>query len=280
MMKAEKAARSSLTAITVIVALLIGLILIFPIIYCFLSAFKSRAEFAAYPPSLWPSSFTYLDNFATALQKTPILRFMVNSLIISAIGSFGRILLAALAAYAFAYYDFKGKRFFFMLILGTMMLPADTLIITNYLTVARMNLLDNYLGMCITSMVGASQMFMLRQNFKTIPKSLREAAMLDGCGDFRFLAKVVLPISRPVLLTLIVQSFVSFWNAYLWPLLVTNKEKMRTVQVGIAMLTTTSDTNYTLVMAAVSIILIPSFILFIILRRNIVKGIAAGALVG
>ena len=141
-------------------------------------------------------------------------------------------------------------------------------------------MLDNYLGMCITSLVGATQMFMLRQHFKTIPASFREAAFIDGCGDFRYLLQVAAPISSPVIFTLLTQSFITFWNAYLWPLLVTNREKMRTVQVGIAMLTNPLDVNYTLVLAAVTILLIPSVALFMLLRKGLVNGITAGALVG
>jgi sn-glycerol 3-phosphate transport system permease protein len=167
-----------------------------------------------------------------------------------------------------------------MIVLGTMMLPADTLVVTNYLTITRLRLLDNYLGICITSLVGASQMFMLRQNFRTIPNSYRDAAFMDGCGDIRYLFYVVIPLSSSVILILMVQSFITFWNAYLWPLLVTNRIKMRTVQIGIAMLTNPLDTNYTVVLAAVTLLLIPSFFLFCFLRMAVVRGIEAGALVG
>lgn len=279
-MRSVTARRRAAYAAGTLAAMIIGFLLIFPILYGIFGAFKTRAEFAAYPPSLLPASFGNLENFRQALSKAPLFRFMWNSLIVSVLGCTLRTLFATMAAYAFAYYDFRGKRFFFYLILGTMMLPADVLIITNYLTVSNLGLLDNYLGMCITSLVGASQMFMLRQNFKTIPKTFRDAAFIDGCGDLRYLVSIILPISRPVILTLMVQSFVTFWNAYLWPLLVTNKTEMRTVQVGITMLTTPVDTNYPLVLAAVTIVLIPSFLIFAVLRGNITKGITAGALVG
>lgn len=261
-------------------AILIGIVIIFPVIYCFLSAFKTQGEFAAYPPVLLPENFANLTNFVQVFEKTPILRFMLNSLIVSSMGTIARIAFALLAAYAFAYYDFKGKNLLFMIVLATMMLPGDTLIITNYLTVSKLGLLDNYLGMCITSLVGASQMFILRQHFKTLPKEFREAAQVDGCNSIAFILRVLFPVSRPILVTLSVQSFIALWNTYLWPLLVTNKTEMRTVQVGITMLTTVSDTNYSLVMAAVAIVMIPSFVLFIMLRKSIVEGISTGALVG
>ena len=262
------------------VALFLSLIVIFPIVYCILGAFKARVEFSTFPPTVLPASFTNLENFKSALEIAPLLRYMLNSLIVAAMGMSVRIVLAILAAYSFAFWDFKGKNLFFFFILATMMLPGDTLTITNYLTVSRLHLLNTYLGMCITSFVGASQMFMLRQNFRSIPKELRDAARMDGCGEFRFITTVVLPIARPVILTLCVQSFITLWNAYLWPLLVTNNSDMRTVQVGVTMLNSVEGTNYNLVLAGVTISLIPSFILFIFLRRNIMKGMTAGAIVG
>ncbi|MDR2101736.1 MAG: carbohydrate ABC transporter permease [Treponema sp.] len=259
---------------------LLGLVIIFPIIYAVCTAFKIRTELTIFPPRVLPGSFFYLQNFKTVFAMAPLMRFMLNSVIVSGMGCLLRIIFAMLAAYAFAYYEFRGKKALFMVVLGTMMLPADTLVVTNYLTVTRLNLLDNYLGMCITSLVGATQMFMLRQNFKTMPKSFRDAAFMDGCGDLRYLLYIVIPISSPVILTLMVQSFITLWNAYLWPLLVTNRKEMRTVQIGIAMLTNPMDTNFTLVLAAVTVLLIPSFVLFVLLRLALVKGISAGALVG
>ncbi|AEF80337.1 carbohydrate ABC transporter permease [Leadbettera azotonutricia] len=263
-----------------ITALVLGFIIIFPIIYTICVAFKTRAELSVFPPALLPDSFLNMGNFKSVFETAPLMRFMANSVIVSGLGCSLRILFAVLAAYAFSYFKFPLRNLLFMVVLATMMLPADTLIVTNYLTITRLNMLDNYLGMCITSLVGASQMFMLRQNFKTIPQSLRDAAFIDGCGDLRYLTRVVAPLSSPVIFTLMVQSFINFWNAYLWPLLVTNKAEMRTVQIGIAMLTNPLDTNYTLVLAAVAILLIPSLFLFSFLRLAMVRGIAAGALVG
>ncbi|MDD4080972.1 MAG: carbohydrate ABC transporter permease [Eubacteriales bacterium] len=261
-------------------ALALGLIIIFPIVYGILGAFKSPAEFSAYPPTFWPKSFAYTQNFSDAFARVPFLRFGFNSLVVALIGTVIRLLFAILAAFAFAFYDFRLKNALFLVVLATMMLPGDTLLVTNYLTVSRLRLLDSYLGMAITSFVGATQMFMLRQSFLTFPRELKDAGQMDGCGDLRFLATILLPISKPVLVTLFVQSFVTMWNAYLWPLLVTNSNHMRTIQVGITMITSFEDTNYHLVLAGVALSLIPAFLLFIILRRNIQRNMTAGALVG
>ena len=272
--------RKTLDTFVSIAAIVAGLIIIFPVIYCVATAFKTRAELSVFPPRVLPDSFANFENFRTVFRIAPVMRFMLNSVIVSGIGSILRIGFAVLASYAFCYFNFPGKTVLFGVILGTMMLPGDTLVVTNYLTIVRLNMLDNYLGMCITSLVGATQMFMLRQNFKTIPGSYRDAAFIDGCGDLRYLFLIIFPFSAPVILILLVQSFVTFWNMYLWPLLVTNRVDMRTVQVGVAMLTNPLDTNYTMVLAAVTLILIPSFVLFIFLRVAVVRGIEAGALVG
>jgi sn-glycerol 3-phosphate transport system permease protein len=263
-----------------IAAFTIGLLIIFPVIYCIAIAFKSRPELSVFPPKLLPDSFLNFENFRTVFRMAPIMRFILNSVIVSGIGSILRTAFAILASYAFCYFCFPGKKLLFGIVLGTMMLPVDTLVVTNYITITRLNMLDNYLGMCITSLAGAAQMFMLRQNFKTIPASYRDAAFIDGCGDLRYLLFIVIPFSGPVILILLVQSFVTFWNTYLWPLLVTNRVEMRTVQIGVAMLTNPLDTNYTVVLAAVTLLLIPSFVIFIFLRMAVKKGIEDGALVG
>ena len=266
------------TLITVI-AIILGIIIIFPLIYCFLSSFKTPSEFLN--PKLFPSSFLYLDNFKNALERGNLLRYTLNSFVIAFVGTAVRMVLSILAAYAFTFYDFKGKNFFFFLILGTMMIPGDVLLVTNYLTVSKMHLLNTYLGVMIVSFVSASQMFMLRQRFKTIPKDMREASSMDGYGDLWFIWKVLLPLSKPVVTTLFIQSFINLWNAYLWPLIVTaSSPEMRTVMVGVTRLNSWEDENYQLVMAGVCISLIPSLILFIVMRRNMKKGGLDGSLVG
>ena len=266
------------TLVTVI-SIILGIIIIFPLIYCFLSSFKTPSEFLN--PKLFPSSLLYLDNFKNALERGNLLRYTLNSFVIAFIGTAVRMVLSILAAYAFTFYDFKGKNFFFFLILGTMMIPGDVLLVTNYLTVSKMHLLNTYLGVMIVSFVSASQMFMLRQRFKTIPKDMREASSMDGYGDLWFIWKVLLPLSKPVVTTLFVQSFINLWNAYLWPLIVTaSSPEMRTVLVGITRLNSWEDENYQLVMAGVCISLIPSLILFVVMRRNMKKGGLDGSLVG
>ena len=262
-----------------LVAIALGLVIIFPLIYCFLSSFKTPSEFL--DPKLLPSSFLNLDNYKAALERGNLLRYILNSFVIAFLGSAIRLIFSILAAYVFAFYDFKGKNVVFFMILGTMMIPSDVLLATNYLTVSRLHLLNTYMGVMVVSFVSASATFMLRQRFKTIPRDMREAASMDGYGDIWFILRVLLPITRPVVTTLFVQSFISLWNSYLWPLIATaSSPEMRTVMVGITRLNSWEDENYQLVMAGVVISLIPSIILFIIMRRSLRKGGLEGSLVG
>ena len=262
-----------------LVAIALGLIIIFPLIYCFLSSFKTPSEFLN--PKLLPSSFLNLDNYKAALERGNLLRYILNSFVIAFLGSAIRLIFSILAAYVFAFYDFKGKNVVFFMILGTMMIPSDVLLATNYLTVSRLHLLNTYMGVMVVSFVSASATFMLRQRFKTIPRDMREAASMDGYGDIWFILRVLLPITRPVVTTLFVQSFISLWNSYLWPLIATaSSPEMRTVMVGITRLNSWEDENYQLVMAGVVISLIPSIILFLIMRRSLRKGGLEGSLVG
>lgn len=262
-----------------LVAIALGLVIIFPLIYCFLSSFKTPSEFL--DPKLLPSSFLNLDNYKAALERGNLLRYILNSFVIAFLGSAIRLIFSILAAYVFAFYDFKGKNVVFFMILGTMMIPSDVLLATNYLTVSRLHLLNTYMGVMVVSFVSASATFMLRQRFKTIPRDMREAASMDGYGDIWFILKVLLPITRPVVTTLFVQSFISLWNSYLWPLIATaSSPEMRTVMVGITRLNSWEDENYQLVMAGVVISLIPSIILFLVMRRSLRKGGLEGSLVG
>ena len=262
-----------------LVAIALGLIIIFPLIYCFLSSFQTPSEFL--DPKLLPSSFLNLENYKAALERGNLLRYILNSFVIAFLGSAIRLIFSILAAYVFAFYDFKGKNVVFFMILGTMMIPSDVLLATNYLTVSRLHLLNTYMGVMVVSFVSASATFMLRQRFKTIPRDMREAASMDGYGDIWFILRVLLPITRPVVTTLFVQSFISLWNSYLWPLIATaSSPEMRTVMVGITRLNSWEDENYQLVMAGVVISLIPSIILFLVMRRSLRKGGLEGSLVG
>ena len=219
-----------------VVCVILGLIIMAPVLYCISAAFMKPTEILSSNPSLFPSGF-YLDNFIQALKMTQIPRFLVNSLFVSLVCSVMRMMIASMAAYAFAFFEFKGKNILFYLVLGTMLIPGDATIVTNYMTVSGMGLVNNYLGIMILYFVSAANIFLMRQNFKTIPKELKEAADIDGCSAFGFYWRILLPIAKPVMTTVFISSFVSTWNMYLWPMIITTRNEMRTVQVGITLLT-------------------------------------------
>lgn len=263
-----------------IFGLLIGLAVAFPIFFSIFSGFMPDAEKVAYPPRFFPSSFSYLENYRVVLFKKPIPRFMVNSLIVAIMGTVLRLIVSSLAAFSFAYLKCYGKKFFFFMLLGTMLMPGETIIIQNYLTARGLGLVNTYLGMCVLGILSAQHIFMLRQGFLGVSKFLREAAYIDGCSNFRYFLSIAMPVSKPILASISIASFVQYWNAYLWPLLVTTQEKMRPVQVGIVLLQYPEMTSNAGVLAGASIAIIPSIIIFIISQRSLVKGIAAGSVKG
>ena len=262
-----------------LVCVLMGLVIIAPVLYCISAAFMKPTEILSSNPSLFPSGL-YLDNFIQALKMTQIPRFLLNSLLVSLVCSVMRMMIASMAAYAFAFFEFKGKNLLFYLVLGTMLIPGDATIVTNYMTVSGMGLVNSYLGIMILYFVSAANIFLMRQNFKTIPKELKEAADIDGCGAFGFYWRILLPIAKPVMATVFISSFVSTWNMYLWPMIITTRNEMRTVQVGITMLNFSEEAAYGATMAGAVIVLIPSLIIFILSQKQIVKGMTAGAVKG
>lgn len=272
--KRRAAGNTALSALTLGLALLV----LFPVFYGLCGAFKTAAEFSAWPPTVLPASFQNTANFDRVFAQAPMPRYYLNSFIMAAMTSAVRLILAVLSAYAFVFFDFPGHKVCFFLLLGTMMMPAETLTIANYQTVSRLGLIDTYLGMGIVSFAGASQMFMLRQHFLTSPRALREAAMLDGCGDLRFLFSILTPTASPLMATLFLQSFLAQWNAYLWPLLVTNRPEMRTVQVGLTMLTTPEATNYEVMLAGAAVVMLPAMLIYTLMRKQLSRAMENGPL--
>jgi sn-glycerol 3-phosphate transport system permease protein len=266
-------------ALPFILKLIIGLIIISPILFGFSFSFMSSPERAEVPPRFFPREpVTY--TYERALYQVPIIRFMANSIIVCAIIIAGQIVTCSLAAYAFSFYRFRGRGVIFMIVLATMMIPVDAIIIANYLTISQFRLNDRYLGLVAPYLTSAMGIFLMRQFFLTIPRELHEAAIIDGCRDLRFLLKVVLPISQPAIASLGVYIFIQTYNQFLWPLLVTNSNRMRTVQIGMSILKEAEAVDYGIVLAGAVMILIPSVLVFVIGQEYLVKGMTAGAVKG
>jgi sn-glycerol 3-phosphate transport system permease protein len=257
----------------------VSVAVLFPLYYAVVISLAADNDVSQYPPPLFPTGL-HLENFPRALDMAPLPRYLLNSVIQSSLVTFSHLLLGSLAAYAFAFIPFRGKQLVFLIFLSTMMIPWEATLIPNYLTIGRLHWKDTYQGLAAPFLATAFGTFLLRQFFMSIPKDLQDAATIDGCGHLRFLSTIVIPLARPALGTLAVYSFLQTYNQYTWPLLITNKPEMRTVQIGLALLQDEERFMWNVVMAGVVMILIPTFVLFIAGNRQLIRGLTAGAVKG
>lgn len=256
-----------------------AVITLYPIVYTLSAAMMTDAESATYPPRLLPGGLNF-ENYFSVTQLIPVGRFIANSFLVSGAIMLGQLITASMAAYAFAFLRFRGKAALFALFMSTMMIPWEVTIIPNYLTVKSWDWLDTYQGLIVPFLATAFGTFLLRQFFLQLPGELFEAAKIDGCGHLRSFFRLVLPLSRPALATLGVYSFLTHWNMYLWPLLITNGEAMRTVQIGISMLQFEEMTSWNLVLAGVVMVMLPTLVLLALGLKQLVHGMTAGAVKG
>jgi sn-glycerol 3-phosphate transport system permease protein len=257
-------------------ALALGIVILFPILYAFFISFMPANQILRRPPSFFPKTWI-LNNYKISLTGTTLMRFMLNSFIIAGISSIIRVITSAMAAYAFVFYKFRFKNALFMIFLGTIMVPSDIVLVTNYRTVAGLGLINTYTGMMVVFLCSATNIFMMRQYFLAFSTSIKEASTIDGCGNFRFFIQILLPLSMPVMTTIFISAFISTWNTYLWPMLVTNRNNMRTVQVGVTMMNFPDGVVYGPIMAASILVLLPAIGIFVVFRKRIVGGIMGGA---
>lgn len=256
-----------------------GLIVIFPIYYAIDVSLLTDTEVATYPPKLIPTSFN-IESYALALQQAPLARYLFNSVFQSLLVMLGQLITAGLAAYAFSFIQFRGRNVFFLVFLATMMIPWEATIIPNYLFIKQLEWTDTFQGLAVPFMATGFGTFLLRQFYLKIPRDLHDAAVIDGCSSFRFLTTIVVPLARPAFGTLAVYSFLQTYNQYLWPLLITNDEMMRTVQIGLALLQDEERMKFNIVMAGVVLVLLPTIVLFIFSNRQLIRGLTAGAVKG
>lgn len=279
-MKKPFSLQKSLTDLLLYVILTLAAIVILYPIYTTLNISLLRdPEVSTYPPKLIPTSFQ-LDNFTRALAQAPLGRYLFNSVLQSTLVMLGQLFTASLAAYAFAFINFRFRNFFFLVFLATMMIPWEATIIPNYLTVKQLEWTDTFQGLAVPFMATGFGTFLLRQFFMKIPRELQDAAEIDGCGSLRFLTTIVLPLARPAMGTLAVYSFLQTYNQYLWPLLITNDQSMRTVQIGLTLLQDEERLKTNIVAAGVVMVLIPTFILFVFSNKQLIRGLTAGAVKG
>ncbi|WP_273128299.1 carbohydrate ABC transporter permease [Metabacillus sp. HB246100] len=250
--------------------------MMFPIFYAVMISFMQGGEVLR--GNLIPDTLT-LANYQKAFERTPLIHYLWNSFYVSTVVMLGQLLVSSLAAFAFVFITFKGREMIFFLFISTMMIPWEATMVPNFLTVQKLGWLNSYSGLTIPFFALAFGTFLLRQQFKTIPKELYEASQVAGISRFRFFWNVVLPVSKSSLITLGIYSFLTTWNMYLWPLLVTNNESVRTVQIGLKQLQSQEiSTEWGVVMAAVVVVILPTILLLFLGQKRLQKGLTQGAL--
>jgi multiple sugar transport system permease protein len=259
----------------------LSLLFVSPLVYMVSTSFKTTADAASTNPQWVPANPT-LQAYDTVLTTdgTPVLRWLLNSLVSATAQTLLILVTASMAAYALARIDFRGKRWVFGLIVATLFVPPVILLIPNYLVVGRLGWLDTLLAVIVPSAAGAFGVFFLRQFFLGLPTELEEAARIDGANAWTIFWRVVIPLSRPALATLAVLSFLTNFNDFIWPIYVLFSPDQLTMPAGLNTLQNSASTNYPLIMAGAVIASVPAIILFVIAQRQIIESVSRSGLKG
>ena len=254
--------------ISTVMAWMLGIFWIFPLLYAFWAAFHAP-EYATRFSLLAPLS---LENFRTAWQQAPFVRYMLNTVIITALILAFQLVLCTLAAYALARIQFIGRNLVFALVLMQLMVVPEILIVENYQTLASLNAIDTYMGVALPYLASAFGIFLLRQSFMTVPHDLEDAARIEGCGVLAVICKVYVPLAKPTYLAFSLVSISYHWNNFLWPLVVTNTEQSRPLTVGMAIFgAPESGVDWSIICAGTLISIAPLLILFLFFQRQFVQ---------
>lgn len=251
-------------------------VIMMPLLYTLMMSVKPSSEIYT---RFFPSQVDFVS-YSHVFTKTAISRHILNSFIVSIAVTVGQMATCSMAAFAFSFLEFRGKNFLFLCILATMMVPWEATIVAHYLTVSAWGWRDTYRVLIVPYICSAMGVFLLRQNYLTFAKELHEAAKLDGCNNWRFLLTIVIPLARPALGALGAYVFLNTWNQYFWPLLVTDSDRVRTVQIGISQLYDIDSEQLGLMMAGVVVVIIPSLSIFVFMQKQLINGLMAGAVKG
>ncbi|HSK69961.1 MAG TPA: carbohydrate ABC transporter permease [Candidatus Limnocylindria bacterium] len=251
-------------------------LIILPLAYTLMMSGMPASELYS---RLVPTRMDFVS-FAHVFQRTAIPRQILNSFVVAGSVTLLQMLTCSMAAFAFSFLQFRGRNVLFLIVLSTMMVPWEATIIANYLTVSGWGWLDSYRALILPYACSAMGIFLMRQNYLTFARELHESAKLDGCGNWRFLLSIVVPLARPALGALGAYVFLLQWNQYLWPLLVTNSDKVRTAQIGISQLYDIDSEQIGLMMAGVIVVLFPSLSIFVFMQKQLINGLMAGAVKG
>ena len=248
-------------------------VILAPVLWFVLSSFKDATDLGARPPKILPTRWAF-ENYTEAFQMYSYMRYFMNSVIVTTIATILTLLINSMAAYAFAKYNFRGRDGLFVMTLAMIMIPLQVILIPIYLVVSSLGLVNTYWGMIIPAAATPTGVFIIRQYMLTIPDELIEAARIDGAGEFRIFARIVLPLCRPALAVVAIFSILWRWNDFLWPLLIAQKEELYTLPVALALLNGQLVVPYNIVLAMSVMSIIPVLFMFVFMQRQIVQGIA------
>ena len=258
-----------------------ALIVVFPFYWMIISSLKSTMEYRLPVPTLFPQKIMW-GNYVEAFSAANLGRLFINTVLVGVVSTLLSLVITVLSAFAFARLEFKGKNALFGALLATMMIPGELFTITNYITVNNFGWLDTYTVLIVPFLVSIFYIYLLRQNFMQIPNELYLAAKVDGTGDFKYLCKVMIPLSLPTLISITILKMMGAWNSYVWPRLVTKSEEMRLITNGLrdAFTDMSGQANIPVQMAAVAVVSFPLFLVFIFLRKYIMKGVSRSGIKG
>ena len=261
--------------------ILMGVIVLFPFYWMIISSLKTLQEYRLSVPTFFPTKIMF-SNYADAFTTASLGRLFLNTLYVGIVSTILSLIITILSAFAFARLEFKGKNILFAGLLATMMIPGELFTITNYSTVTNFGWINTYTVLIVPFLVSVFYIYLLRQNFLQIPNELYLAAKVDGTSDFKYLCKVMIPLSLPTLISITILKMMGAWNSYIWPRLVANDAAHRMVTNGLrnAFKDTTGDVNYPVQMAAVALVSAPLFLVFVFLRKYIMKGVSRSGIKG
>ena len=270
------------TVLTYALLTLWGLIVLFPFYWMVLTSLKSYSAYnSEYIPKFYTLSPTF-QNYANVFTEVPLGRYLLNTLIFTVLTTAVMVVVAVLAAFAFARLKFKGKNLVFALFLSLMMLPNELVIITNFVTITNAGLRNSFPGLILPSVMSVFYVYLLKENFEMVPDNLYLAAKVDGTSDLKYLLRVLVPISRPTIITIIILKVIECWNSYVWPRLITDDSAYYLVSNGIQEIRENGfgRENIPAMMAAVVVISVPLIVLFLIFRNKIMAGVLRGGTKG
>ena len=278
----QKVVKTIVTIFTYTFLFIVAISILFPFYWMLNSSLKTITEYREQTPTFFPKEIMWV-NYAEAFSTANLGTLFLNTLFVGLVSTVLSLIITVLSAFAFARLEFKGKNTLFAALLATMMIPGELFTITNYSTVAQLGWLNTYTVLIIPFLVSVFYIYLLRQNFMQIPNELYLAAKVDGTSDLKYLWKVMIPLALPTLISITILKMMGSWNSYMWPRLVANDEAHRMVTNGLRNAFTvaeTGETNFPVQMAAVAIVSAPLFLVFIFLRKYIMKGVSRSGIKG